>query len=298
MSSPGPPFSEGEPGEDSPRARLRDLSRGVSKAMKEGDDARAARRVIRAEQGGLFQQRADVLRWLVKKIGKKRVGRLIDALARYACHYCQKGYAACDECHHSGESDGQTVCEKCMGLGAIPCDFCGGTHLIPLDALPAILRPLVAMERGRRSIKRLRRHMQCPLPDPDQEGASAARQGFTKELLAVERRVRGLRAALIVILESSRAQEDSEIRQRLGGIISDAARIAETSEARVRRCIHGLAVTAKAQAEAVARGSSQRRLAESKAAFCQTLAGSDSFAGTAFDRATLQSELDSFSEGA
>jgi hypothetical protein len=72
---------------------------------------------------------------------------IISAFGRRRCYMCEGGTVRCPTCQGEGVSDG-LLCPQCDGLGVERCDFCMGTGLSDLDAVPEELRPAVARRRA------------------------------------------------------------------------------------------------------------------------------------------------------
>jgi len=264
---------------------LREIVRKMAVHLREGDATAAARLFTEAHQHEAFQDHPDVLRWLIRKLGKDQAGKLVDGLSHLPCYNCSKGYVSCEDCDGEGHLDYEKTCERCMGLGVVPCDFCAGSGLMGIEGLPLGLQSIVAIERLRRSLKRVKKHVECPLPQAEQDDAGRGAEECAKLLLALERRIRVLENMLA--LAGPLARSGRKVRKTLDEPISSCGKTAVAAETRIRECLQQLTAAAIHDAQRAAEGTPARQLAESKVTLYQKLLASEGLAGTGFDRAPL-----------
>jgi len=268
---------------------LREVARQMAADLGAGDATAAARLFVKAHQHEAFQDHPDVLPWLMRKLGKRQAGKLVDGLSQLPCYNCAKGCVPCEDCQGEGRIGYQKICERCMGLGVVPCDFCAGSGLMGVEALPAGLQSVVAIERLKRSLKRIKKHLECPLPQAEQDDAGRGAEQCAKLLLALERRARVLRNMLT--LAEQLARSDRKARKTLDGPISSCGETVEATETRIRECLQQLATAAIHDAQGAAEGTPARKLAESKVTFYQRLLASGNLVGTGFDRPSLMATV-------
>lgn len=133
-----------------------------------GDEEGIARLFVRAVQNHIIPDFKDLLPWCFKALGREYTEHVIKALAAWSCPVCKKGLEQCDLCDGSGWSGPDMLCEMCMGLGLIPCQFCGGSGLSTLESIPSGLRLTVVCTRARLTAKHVKT-VKSKLNDPGRE---------------------------------------------------------------------------------------------------------------------------------
>jgi hypothetical protein len=261
------------------------VARALAAHLRAKETEDAARLFVQAHQRGAFARYPDLLHFLVRKLGRRRSGQLVDALARFRCYNCLKGYVPCEDCKGEGRVDHETICERCVGLGVQPCEFCAGSGLTGIEILPAQFHALVATDRIKRCSKRLKDHVRCSLPVVEQDGVEKGVQGCTKLLLSLERRVRALTNAMGFVRQLVRSNPKLSRKLETSRYLSP--RLAAVAEQRIQECVRQLVSGAIIEAQQAPKDSKEKRLAESRIALYQRLLGSKGFQGTRFDRISL-----------
>jgi len=117
----------------------------------------------------------DLAVWLAKSIGKQRTELLVHFYARYPCMGCKKGLLKCEHCDSRGVlSDGE-VCERCLGLRAMNCDFCAGSGWITYSFVPPGLVAAVLLERIRLVLAEAKDRLAIPSESEDGPPADRAK---------------------------------------------------------------------------------------------------------------------------
>ncbi len=269
----------------SPNEESQRVVRALAAHLQANEPEDAARLFVQAHQNDTFARYPDVLRLLVRKLGRRKSGRLVDALARFRCYNCLKGYVPCEDCKGEGRVDRERICERCIGLGVQPCDFCAGAGLMGIEILPAQFHPLVATDRIKRCVKRLEDHVRCPLPAVEADDAERDLHECRKLLLSLERRVRALTNAMGIARQLVRSNPDPSRKLQTSRYLSP--RLAAAAEQKILECVQRLAAGAILEAQRAPEDSKEKRLAESKIYLYQKLRGSKGLQGTGFDRISL-----------
>ncbi len=262
----------------------------LASAMRRSKLAAAARLIIQAETEGAFQRCKNVARWLIGALGRSDAGTLLDALARSGCVACERGYRICEQCHGSGTFEQTGVCDRCIGIGVTPCEFCAGSGLITSEVFPATLQPAVAIDRAERAVKHTNRLIEDSLFQAERDDAGGAQKKWMKLLLEVERELRVLGNAVIVLEQTGRVFP--HLKGRVTKAMARFTREGMKADSAVHVCLRALHSCAQRDAAAADEGSSARRWAENKLAFYRDLTKSDAFAGTGFDRTALTKAIE------
>lgn len=207
---------------DSYHKRIETIRQQILFHNSAGDREEIARLFVRAVENHIIPPSKDPLQWCFKTLGRKETEHVLKALAAWSCPVCKKGIEKCDLCDGSGWSGPDMLCETCMGLGVIPCQFCGGSGLFTLESLPAGLRLTVLGIRARLTAKRITA-VQSELNGRGGEPDAANSPGKSEEkLLILDRLLSRLEGCLGEI------EQMTPIHRRhrfpLGKITSDCAR--------------------------------------------------------------------------
>jgi hypothetical protein len=118
---------------------------------------KAAKLFMLGQKRGLFSGDQNLTKRLAKVIGNNATKKLITAFAHYPCGFCKKGRSKCQNCEGHGYLNHEMICEQCLGLGAIRCDFCDGSGWMAIEDIPMGLRITVVVTRTRTALSRMRR---------------------------------------------------------------------------------------------------------------------------------------------
>ena len=123
--------------------------------VNQSDDSGLIRVFLKAVDRGNIPFHIDLVPWCMQQLGHTATQRLIKALATWSCPTCDHGLDPCQLCDGTGWSLPDVVCESCLGLGVVPCEFCGGASVSTLETIPEGLRPAVVAARIDIALNRL-----------------------------------------------------------------------------------------------------------------------------------------------
>ncbi|MBN2269551.1 MAG: hypothetical protein JXN61_02995 [Sedimentisphaerales bacterium] len=256
----------------------------VLEALRSGDRDKVLRLFLKDQARNLFPENEHTLKWLVGTIGKAAATRLVVALATLPCFNCKSGLLECDNCNDGGRLENEFVCESCLGLGRIPCDFCGGTGLASVDFIPLGLRLAVFAVRIQNAEKRLLRLIQLPMPS-----AQSAVRAFHKRadlLFALNREISVLETAVGVTRDYVNAPRN--LKGRITRIANEAVRIARKSEKRLTATVKAMLGASSLSIDSYPKGSNAHKLAVARTNFLGALLDSDpQFKGTYLEHKLL-----------
>lgn len=259
--------------------------RAVVAELDRGRGVEAVRLFGDALDHGVAPPDADLVRWLIKAIGKRDASRLIIAYAHHPCFYCKKGLEPCEACKGRGHW-GDTLCETCVTTGVARCDFCDGAGLVTYNAMPSSLRLPAAIERVKLATKGLQTILQRPAPRPSQSQPHECLKSCAKRLTDVNRLMGMFENALV--LAKTVGETSPRSRPTVAKILRVCLRCAPQGLQRILEIIQCMAACACYMAQDMrlapaARGTAKRRgvLLES------LLKPSSTFAGTALEHSFL-----------
>lgn len=79
--------------------------------------------------------------------GTDLMQEIIHACANLDCPFCKGGFVTCLRCEGTGRTDNTLACRSCRSLGAMRCDFCGGSGFAGYSFIPQELQADVALVR-------------------------------------------------------------------------------------------------------------------------------------------------------
>jgi hypothetical protein len=175
----------------------------VLDALGAGKTEEAVRAFLHAAASNALPGGVSLRPWLLQAIGRKAATRLAQAFAVQPCFYCEQGSRPCGACAGTGRVADRGACERCAGLGHVPCQFCNGSGWAPVDLVPPGLRLDVVVARVRLAMARVKKLLAAGLPpagsgDPQQVCAVCA-----KLLDTLNRKVGVLENALVALNGSS-----------------------------------------------------------------------------------------------
>jgi hypothetical protein len=267
------------------RQRIRVL-RNIVDELEHGRRTTAAKHFREGQDHRLFPTGNGLPRWLIKSIGKEATGKLVDAFAQFPCFYCKKGLETCETCDGRGTIAGGIICEACAGLGVIRCSFCDGSGWVTYNVVPPGLRLTVLAERVNRASGEIETLLQKPAPKNASADPVKAAERCTKQMLDLNRQLGVLENAVVASKDLARTHPSS--KQKLAKIAEACCHAAVEAQARVRLLAKQLAVCSTVQAEAVDADAAVRKRAKKGAAFYESLAASETLAGTALEHPFLQ----------
>ena len=110
---------------------------------------------------------------------------------------CKAGLLVCEECGGKGLDPRGAICERCIGLGAANCPFCGGSGWITYNYVPAALLSLVVMERSRGVLEVAGELLAQPAPTADTRPAPS-RAALIRQLVRLNRLLGAFNNAIAV----------------------------------------------------------------------------------------------------
>lgn len=227
-----------------------------------GDAIRSLRQVLAAPE--MANQR-PLLPAIRAAVGDAGAARVVRALAEARCMYCRGGLDACEECDRTGRADhGAAACSTCSGLGAVRCQFCGGSGLESYEAVPAGLLTAVASCRVDAAAARAARSAAHRPPDQvTAAGLPRVRQALARH--AVEQ-TRDL-AVLVNAAQLARSHRGRDVAPRnlVGQLFARSARAAQSSRRQLAGVYRRLA-SASAHLAALARDPAVREFEQDRSA--------------------------------
>ena len=155
--------------------------------LENGRIVEAAKLFLTGQAGGIFPPDHNLPEKLVQTIGKKATSRIIIAFAHYPCPFCKKGRSKCPDCKGHGHINYDMICDRCLGIGVVRCDFCDGSGWMAMRDVPEGLRITVFTMRAQTALKRLKLIFAEPLPPPSKNKPLIALKKFARLLVKVDR---------------------------------------------------------------------------------------------------------------
>jgi hypothetical protein len=237
--------------------------------LKNGRFIKAAKLFLTAQTRGIFQGDHTLAKKLVQTIGKNATSRIIIAFAHYPCPFCKKGRTNCRDCKGRGHINHDMICEQCLGIGVVRCDFCDGSGWMAMEDIPEGLRITVFIRRAQTAIRRLKLIFAKPLPWPSKNSPLTALKKSARLLIKVDRYMGVLENAL-VIAERLRISEP-QFKNRIGKITRLCVEAAAEGKKYVREIINCMAVSAQFEMEVTKKGSPKHKLAKKRMEFYRNL---------------------------
>jgi hypothetical protein len=244
--------------------------------LKNGRFIKAAKLFLMGQTNGIFPADHTLAKKLVKTIGKNATNRIIIAFAHYPCPFCKKGWSKCRDCKGHGHVNYDTICDRCLGIGVVRCDFCDGSGWMAMRDVPEGLRITVFTKRAQTALRRLKLIFAKPLPRPSKTNPFTALKKSAQLLIKVDRYMGVLENAL-VMAEKLRISEP-QFKNRIAKITQLCVEAATEAKRYVRKIIDCMAVSAQLELEVTKKGSPKYRLAKKRMEFYGNLLGkSDTF---------------------
>lgn len=256
----------------------RKLFQSVLRAIEAGRSAEAVHQFVQALSHDTNFKRIDLPPLLTRALGRAQTDALIEAFAEHPCMVCKRGLLLCEECDGTGAFRGGRVCDKCIGLGAANCDFCGGSGWITYNYVPNGLQAAVVLARCKLALTETQELLDAPLPGAD----GATRKQLAQHLLRLNRMLGAFNDALGVARHPPDTGPASDtVLKRVETVSWNAAR---KLDRRVRQVLLLLEEQAR---RAGARGTDDG-LGERRADYYHRLAQSPDFIGTSLHHVYLR----------
>jgi hypothetical protein len=272
------------------------LANKMTVHLKTGNFIKAAKLFLAGQARGIFPKDHNLVKKLVKAAGKNAANRLIFAFARYPCPFCKKGRTKCRDCSGHGHIDYDMICDRCLGIGVVRCDFCDGSGWLAMRDVPKGLRAIVFIKRAQIALSQLKLICGKPLPKPSKSNPSAIFKKYSHLLIKVDRYI-GVLENILVTGENLRASE-SHFRNKIAKIAQVCVDTAVEAEKYLREIINCMAVSAKLEMDMTKKDSPEYRLAKNRVAFYKNLLGkSDTFASLSEQHPFLEKAIKNPSPG-
>jgi len=237
--------------------------------LKHDDFTEAAKLFMLGQKRGIFSGDHTLTKRLVKVIGKKTTKKLITAFAHYPCGFCKKGRSKCQNCEGHGHINHEMVCEECLGLGVIRCDFCDGSGWMAIEDIPIGLRVTVVVTRARTALSRLKRILIRPLPQPSENKPSRALKECARLLINLDRYM-GVLENTVIASKTLNISETS-FKNKIEKITQSCVETAIKGKEHMREIIRCMQKSSQLESEIADEDSTIRELAEKRAEFYKNL---------------------------
>ncbi len=249
------------------------------KQLERDDAAKAVRLFLQDQTRSLFPKSGDVLEWLTKNAGKNTTKRLISACTHFSCLNCKKGLRRCKNCDGTGHFGYEMICEKCLGFGAVSCDFCGGTGWAAIDFVPEGLGPVVFASHIKIAEKRLTKLLKKQPLRPSRKDAIRVFNECKHLLLNLNRQISVLETAVGITKEIANIPDNLEEQTYKLRTLSINAGLKD--KRRLGKIVQSTTTGLKLYANNQRKDSKMYKLAKARASFYNSLLkSSPKFTGT------------------
>jgi hypothetical protein len=145
---------------------------------------------------------------------------------------------SCDRCDGRGRTEGLIACAKCKTLGAVACDFCGGSGLAGFDFFPQPVWHAVARVRSRLASRRLEAVLAAP---PARGGAVALSDVLTRRYATVAR----WRAVLLGLPDPPRSPDGLDHADVTHAVSEPVARLLAKADLDIAQTLAALATAVR-----------------------------------------------------
>jgi hypothetical protein len=257
---------------------------GVLGELKRNHATRATQLFLEGQANSLFPTGKGLPRWLIRTIGKKATGKLVDAFARQPCYFCKKGLVPCDECGGAGHFETRP-CNGCLGMGIARCEFCDGAGWAAIDGVPDSLRPAVVTTRAEVAMANLKDLLDKPAASSSAESPAVQSTQCANLLLKLNRNIGVLENTVVALGQFQRAQ--SMPKRKAGHLLKACVKFAIAAGDRVRRTLQCMSESARLEGSTAKAGSPRSEAAFKKAAMYKSLGESGKYSGTSLDHPFL-----------
>ena len=237
--------------------------------LKKDKFIEAAKLFLTGQASGVFPPDHNLVEKLVETIGKNATNKLIVALAHYPCPFCKKGRSECRDCKGHGHIDYDMICERCLGIGVVRCDFCDGSGWMAMQDVPEGLRIEVFTTRAKTAVKRLKLIFTNPLPHLEKNKPLIALKKSAQLLVKIDRYM-GVLENVLVLGDKFRTSEP-HLKNKIGRITQLCVESAAEGKKRVREIVNRMIVSARLEMKAAEKGSKEYNLAKKRVEFYRAL---------------------------
>ncbi len=256
------------------------------KSLQQGHNDEIVQLFLENQARNLFPKGGDTLKWLTDNIGKKGVTKTVVAFARLACFDCKEGLRPCENCHDAGHFGHEMVCESCLGLASIPCDFCGGTGWASIDCIPLGLRLAVFGVRLESAEKQVESILKKELLHLSEKNAVQVFKECIDLLSDLNRQISVLEST--VGIARNMIEVPSNLKGQMSKITRKCVIIAIKGEKKLGEIIETMIAACKLQSESEEKGSKMQKLAAARTKFYSSLFKSTPrFSGTYLEHPLL-----------
>jgi hypothetical protein len=239
--------------------------------LKNGRFIEAAKLFLEVQKSGVFPPDHDLIKKLVKTIGKNSTNRIVFAFAHYPCPFCKKGRLKCRDCKGHGHINYDIICDRCLGIGVERCNFCDGSGWIAMRDVPKGLRESVFISRTQTALKRLKLILTQSLPKPSKNNPFIALKKSAHLLTKIDRYMGVLENAL-VMAEKLRAS-DNLLKNKVDKITRHCIESAAEAKKYIREITSCMADSARLEMDMTKKGSPKYTFAKKRMEFYKSLLG-------------------------
>jgi hypothetical protein len=252
-----------------PNSKFPPLVEEMLAHLKNGRIVEAAKLFLKGQADGIFPPDHHLPEKLVQTIGADVTNRIIVAFAHYPCPFCKKGRLECRDCGGHGHISHEIICERCLGLGIVRCDFCDGSGWMAMRDVPEGLRIAVFTMRAQTALKRLNLIFAEPVPRPSKNKPLIALKKLAQLLVKVDRYM-GVLENVLLMADKLRVSEPL-LKNKIGETSQRCVEAAAKSKEYVRKIIDCMVVSARLEMMAAENGSSEHELAKKRMEFYKGL---------------------------
>jgi len=237
--------------------------------LKSGDFRAASNLFITGQKQGIFPSDHTLTSKLVKEIGENATEKLIIAFSHYPCQFCMKGRSKCKDCEGHGHINHNIVCEQCLGLGSVRCDFCNGSGWMAIEDIPDGLRSTVLLTRARTALARIKSVLAKPVPQPSENKPSTTLKECAQVVMYLDRYM-GVLENMVVASEKMNIPEGN-YKNKINKIHQRCVEAAIKGKKRMREVIRCMADSARLEAKLSDGDSPGQKLAKKRTEFYKSL---------------------------
>lgn len=236
--------------------------------LERGRAGEACRVLAEGVSQGIVPDSLQLARWLVAKIGEAATRKVVSAYAQSPCFSCKNGLEPCESCEGHGHSADGDICERCAGLGAVCCDFCSGSGLLPYDGVPVGLRIPVALMRMKSAKVGIEKLLRRTAPGTSGSEPPSSLRESAKALSGLIRLLGVFENGLL--LAKGLSESESKGKAMLAHAVRASVGHASACRSRIRHLLQNMAASARAAAES-AHEAHGREMARKRAALYESL---------------------------
>jgi len=239
------------------------------KALQQGHSDEIVQMFLESQARNLFPKGGDTLKWLTDNIGKKAVTKTVVAFASLACFDCKEGLRPCENCNGTGHFDYEMVCESCLGLASVPCDFCGSIGWASIDCIPVGLRLAVFGVRLESAEKQVESMFKKELLHLSEKNAVQVFKECVDLLFDLNKQISVLEST--VGIARNMIEVPSNLKGQMSKITRKCVIIAVKGEKKLEEIIETMIAACKLQSESEEKNSKIQKFAAARTKFYSSL---------------------------